>query len=1315
MLVRFWSLPRQSYRAQLRSRKHPKKREVLRPITRLGVERLEDRTLLDSSAPADFSALQVDAQSYDPHSFLVRFRSDSVMTAGTSLAAGTELASPISLVSGLWQVNVADGVDVHTALAAYQADPTVLYAELNYRVYVSLIPDDPLFPQLYGLHNTGQAGGIADADIDAAEAWDVHTGTGGTIVAVIDTGVDYTHPDLAGNIWTNIGEANGSPGVDDDGNGFVDDIHGYDFVNNDGDPMDDHSHGTHVSGTIGAVGNNTTGVAGVIFDVQIMGVKFLSAAGSGSLAGAVSALNYAVANGATISNNSWGGGPFTQALFDAIAAAGQQGHLFIAAAGNDGSDNDQIPSYPASYNLDNIISVAATDNRDGRAFFSNFGQTSVDLGAPGVDILSTLPGNQYGVFSGTSMATPHVTGVAALVRDLHPDWTFQQVKDTILSTVDPVQSLLGRTVTGGRLNAVAAITGMPPPDTNGPRVTAQSPPGGANPPVSSVRVTFNEAIAGSTFDLLDVVSFTGPNGTLTVNAVQIVAGSDRKFDLFFDPQTTLGDYALVIGPDIRDLAGNLMNQDGDGVNGEPIADRYTAQFSISQIIEFAAQDVPLPISDFSSTVSYIDVDQHLSIADLDVRLDLTHTYDADLYIHLYSPSGTVVILSDQRGGSGDDFQNTLFDDEAAAHIGDGSAPFAGSFRPETLLSAVDGEDAFGIWQLWVDDVAFLDQGTLNAWSLLVRPGSGGGGGGGAPPVAVDDTVMGLEDTPLTFDVLGNDSDPDGDPIHVVRADQGFSGAVIVNPDDTLTYVPNQDFNGYDFFTYTIGDGNGNEASALVTVIIDPVNDAPVAIDDFAVGRMNAPILFLYSPPGPEQNDFDADFDYLTVAQVGNAVHGTAVLNTDGSITFTPDADYVGPASFEYTVTDGSLTDVGLVRINIQHTVYFSTTTDGTLTGSNGVPLTFGDEDIVRLTIDASGHRYSLYFDGSDVGLTVGSEDIDAFCVDYAGALLISTVGNFSVPGPGGTTLTGGGEDLLLFTPTQLGSSTTGFWSIFFDGSDVGLDVNSERIDAVATLVDGTLLLSTTGAASVPGLTGQDEDLLAFTPIRIGPNTMGFWTPYFDGTAVGLNGGDSEDIDGLFADTSDPYALYPTLYFSTRGDFAVPPAITGGNEDILLFRPDELGSVTSGTFDASLVLDGSLYGLADFDLDGFHLGLAPLDTASGFSVPPDGPGGIRSGAPSGKPNPAGGDSVSLFQALLPEPATPAEQQPPSWSARPPILDGRSGASLGQFPGLEPGDSNALLPGSQVPSEWAAGWKDLLADTIVPSDVGDFVGGTGLPVW
>jgi subtilisin family serine protease len=351
----------------------------------------------------------------------------------------------------------------------FMADPNVEYVEPNYIYELDLIPNDPRFDDQWALHNTGQTGGTGDADIDAPEAWDIEQGDPAVIVAITDTGVDYNHEDLRDNMWTNPGETPGD-GVDNDGNGYVDDIHGYDFGNDDGDPMDDHNHGTHVAGTIGAVGNNNRGITGVNLQTQLMALKFIkpikcgnfTIGTGGSNADAAEAIIYATDNNAKIINASWGGTSESATLKDAITFADSGGVLFVAAAGNDGTDNDTEPHYPSNYgapphNLPNVIAVAATDHNDDLADFSNFGDVSVHLGAPGEDVLSTIRDNDYDEFSGTSMAAPHVAGVAALVWAHHPSFTHHQVKQCILGHVDVLPSLTGKVVTNGRLNANSAV------------------------------------------------------------------------------------------------------------------------------------------------------------------------------------------------------------------------------------------------------------------------------------------------------------------------------------------------------------------------------------------------------------------------------------------------------------------------------------------------------------------------------------------------------------------------------------------------------------------------------------------------------------------------------------------------------------------------------------------------------------------------------------------------------------------------------------------------------------------------------------------
>jgi len=364
---------------------------------------------------------------------------------------------------GVYRIRVSQRAAGEQALERLQRLPSVEYVEPDSVVQIALepvLPGDEYFSSQWALHNTGQTGGTLDADIDAPEAWAIAAAVTPVVVAVIDTGVDPAHPDLAGSLWTNPLEIPGD-GVDNDRNGYVDDIHGINTITRSGDPSDDNGHGTHCAGIIAAGTNNGIGIAGVGEGVRIMALKFLDSGGSGSTSDAIEAINYVVAarkNGVPVRviSASWGSMEYSRSLFKAVFTARSQDILFVAAAGNHGLPNDVFPFYPASYPQDNIISVAATDDNDRLASFSNYGWKAVDVAAPGVSILSTVPGS-YATSSGTSMAAPHVAGVAALLFGEDPDASFLVVKRRILSGVDRIPSLTGKVATGGRLNAAGAL------------------------------------------------------------------------------------------------------------------------------------------------------------------------------------------------------------------------------------------------------------------------------------------------------------------------------------------------------------------------------------------------------------------------------------------------------------------------------------------------------------------------------------------------------------------------------------------------------------------------------------------------------------------------------------------------------------------------------------------------------------------------------------------------------------------------------------------------------------------------------------------
>ncbi|MEX0326332.1 MAG: S8 family serine peptidase [Puniceicoccaceae bacterium] len=354
----------------------------------------------------------------------------------------------------------ANGLDKR--MQALRSTGLFAYVEPDWQVSVlQTLPTDTSFANgdLWGLRNTGQNGGVAGRDVNAVGAWAITTGSPSVTVAVIDTGIRYTHQDLSGNMWTNPGEIAGN-GIDDDGNGFTDDLYGINAITGTGDPMDDHNHGTHVAGTIAATSFDSGRHVGVAYNVKVMALKFLDSTGNGTISGALSCIDYAITNGADIMNNSWGGSGFSQALEDAIESANAAGILFIAAAGNSGTDNDLSPIYPASYDVENVIAVAAIDRTGTLAWFSNYGSTRVDLAAPGVAILSATAASDtsYSYFDGTSMATPHVAGIAALVASQYPAAGIAEQRARLLQSATPLASLDGLMATGGMVNGETALT-----------------------------------------------------------------------------------------------------------------------------------------------------------------------------------------------------------------------------------------------------------------------------------------------------------------------------------------------------------------------------------------------------------------------------------------------------------------------------------------------------------------------------------------------------------------------------------------------------------------------------------------------------------------------------------------------------------------------------------------------------------------------------------------------------------------------------------------------------------------------------------------
>jgi len=414
----------------------------------------------------------------------IEIKKELNLLAGQYLLLKSEAKSTSTLIqelSDMPEVAFAEPNFIYSAIASENSVESMLTGTLSQKM-TDAAPRDPLYGKLWGLSNTGTnepdrngnssgSQGMAGADVAAEAAWAISEGSKNVVIAVIDTGIDYNHPDLKNNIWTNPKEIPGN-NIDDDNNGYIDDVHGWNAITQTGNPMDGNSHGTHCSGTIGAEHNNGVGVAGVMKKVSLMGVKFLTDEGSGSLADAVTAIDYATKLNVDIMSNSWGGGGFSQALEDAIKTAKHRGILFVAAAGNESNNNDSRASYPATYQVDNVISVASHTNADVLSSFSCFGKRTVHVAAPGSNVLSTTPGNEYKVYSGTSMATPHVAGVLGLLLAKEGKrLPLLEVRNRLMATSVPQNNYRKTTAAGGRVSAYNLLTNTRIP-RQGPEDTA---------------------------------------------------------------------------------------------------------------------------------------------------------------------------------------------------------------------------------------------------------------------------------------------------------------------------------------------------------------------------------------------------------------------------------------------------------------------------------------------------------------------------------------------------------------------------------------------------------------------------------------------------------------------------------------------------------------------------------------------------------------------------------------------------------------------------------------------------------------------------
>ena len=1079
-----------------------------------GFEALEARQLLSADLPvgghwlewgeARVAALQ--------SSYVVTF--DEALGLDAAAVTAREVATRLGVeafdfrgIARGWAATFATNGNIGAERARRVAAevPLVRSIEPDQLYQTTAVPNDPQFPGQYSLDNQGQVIngrlGTVGADISAREAWDITTGSTGVVVAVIDTGIDLDHPDLAPNLWRNPGEIPGN-GLDDDGNGFRDDIFGFDFGDFDSTPDDDSSdfhHGTAVAGVIGAKGNNGIGISGVAWDVSLMALKIADRFGRLSTAAIVGAHDYATLMledfgiNVVASNNSYGA--FQPAFFeteanvtnaerDAIARFIAAGGIFVAAAGNEGNDNDDFfTSYPASYNVPGVISVAASDNNDGIAGFSSFGAETVDLAAPGVAVLTTASGGGYQFVNGTSFSAPTVAGAIALIKSFKPNASAVEIREALINSADPLPAFQNKTRAGGRLNVARAleIIGIEGPTlrsaTPGPVVGQVNPATGQ--PYATVELSFSRDIDPSflapnrvtlqrsgandafepgdpTIPVLSVVrSATDPRTVvITLDTTGLVqarlpvdtyrltlddagfkstggsflngnaaSGADETYDFRVaavsgdtEPNDAMGEatpiafnasgqadftgvtlgnglqanldvdlYRIVLprgalitaetfakrlpAPSTLDTVLRLFDSSGVelasndqffsqdsfvdffvssggtyyiGVSGfgnedyNPfVAGSGTTQslgvYNLRVGVQLANDDVvafsgttnaqpgqpafPLniprgdepnpPVQTQGVTTAALVIADTREILDVNVRFDLAHTFDSDLRISLISPAGTEVLLVNRRGGEGDNFTNTLMDDEAVNAIAAGVAPFNAGYRPEQGLGFFDGQRANGIWTLRINDTTALNSGRLNGWSLEFTFQNNIFG-----PFESNDTIASAR--PLSeFTGTGSASRT------AFLGDGGFGGldrdiySFVANPGTTLTadVAPALSAGGAGLNSLLrLFDSAGNEI-----LISNP--------GDSLSSRFGG---FVFAAGGTY---------YIAVSEASNAAYNPGAVNDGTGVTAATTGTYTLSLTLSPGVSDPALVLAG-------NDVSMGLNTGGTLSGPNATGLRF---------------------------------------------------------------------------------------------------------------------------------------------------------------------------------------------------------------------------------------------------------------------------------------------------------------------------------------------------------------------------------------
>lgn len=1150
---------------------------------------LEDRCL-----PA--VVLPINNSDYDPNSILVRFNSVADADAFSNLTSRTTSQLSVSgevanfLVPGLRTITF-DGSQftVTQMMATLAQNPSVAYVEPNYIMRMQLTPNDTRFGELYAMNNTGQTisgtAGVADADVDAVEAWDLNTGSGNFVIAVIDTGVDYTHPDLVGNIWANPGEIAGD-GIDNDGNGLIDDTRGWDFANNDNNPMDDNSHGTHCAGTIGGFGNNGAGVAGANWRIKIMPLKFLDASGSGSTGNALSCLNYAVMKGAKISSNSWGGGGFSSSFNTALNTARTQGHLFVAAAGNAASNNDVSPFYPASYPQDNVVSVASTTNRDQLSSFSCYGATSVDIGAPGSNILSTVPGGGYGYKSGTSMATPLVAGAAALVWDTYGQFTYTDITRRLYATVDPIAALNGKVASNGRLNLFKSVRNLAPVAVAESFSMNQGTT--LNVPVN-LGVLANDTDAEK--DPLTAQLVTAPsNGSLTLNPNgSFIYTPTPLFSGSVTFTYVAKDFALSSAPTVVTISIAATNVAPVAQNDGPYIARPGVSFNLGVNGVLANDYDPDGPSSNLTAIRTTNVTQ----GTVNLRADgsLTYTananasgFDSFQYVANDGQLNSVPASVTFKINRLPIVQNSSLLTKANTAVSGNLLSLASDPDLDPLTASIVNLPANGTVSLNPTSGAFTYTpnagfGGLDTFTYRVNDGWENSATATISirvdrlPVANPDIYSLRQNSTLELfapGILANDTDADipafPDVLSAELVTSVSNGTLNFGTNGYIKYTPNTNFIGTDSFTYRISDGlyTGNTATVTFTV-----NSAPVANADAYVSFN--PLLMVPSASGVLVNDSSPNSNPLTARLITPPLRGTVSLKVDGSFAYQAPNGYTGPDSFTYVANDGlydsdpatvSLTIFAMNNPPVAVNDSYSVAANSILNiSSPGVLSNDTDPEnnplVATLVSGTSNGTLVLNFNGSFTYTPQQNfNGIDSFTYQASDSASLSnvatvtiTVGNPKpVTNPNRRIIMGqetGGELKVLAGETGATVFTITPYAGFFGGIRVAMgDVNADGVPDIITAPGpntggGVIVSSTPSPRATPklalpvlvfdGITGQQMTG------KLGAGFYPFGTNYVGGIQVAagdVNGDGRADI--VVSADSNPGGSWVKTYNASTG-------------------------------------------------------------------------------------------------------------------------------------------------------------------------------------